>query len=364
MARVNILKWLFKHSPINFYSVTENSETIIKSINNTYVGYKFGYEFSQNQISDLRKTIKWFKRISTIFILLMYLAIIYCVILPNYKFFSIGYERITIMAVIVAIITIAIALLNTKIFEKYLKTKYGQYNKTHFPASNSIENQSYHEFKLELVKIFILVFCIGGIYFWIGSPYETSLNLISSEKYDQAIKVTTIWSKIIPTDAKWFSLRAYAKYNMGDYDGAAEDYDKAYLLENDEYKMMNFDNKIYVRYQQKKYKSALEDFDKEIKNAKDIYTKDSFLWDKAQFLYNIEYYKEALKIYNRLLINSENDSIYLIKSRLYFERAQVYSKLGMEKLSEEDMAKAEELNLEPYFQNPIPAPTLLLDNLK
>jgi primosomal protein N' (replication factor Y) len=75
-------------------------------------------------------------------------------------------------------------------------------------------------------------------------------------------------------------------------------------------------------------------------------------------------YKEALKIYNRLLINSENDSIYLIKSRLYFERAQVYSKLGMEKLSEEDMAKAEELNLEPYFQNPIPAPTLLLDNLK
>ena len=109
MARVHILKWLYKHSPVNFYSVTENAETIIKSINNTYIGYKFDYEFSQSKINSLRKVTKWFKRLSTMFILLMYIVIIYCIILPNYKFFSAGYEKIAIMLAIVIGITIVIA---------------------------------------------------------------------------------------------------------------------------------------------------------------------------------------------------------------------------------------------------------------
>ena len=172
--------------------------------------------------------------------------------------------------------------------------------------------------------------------------------------------MTTIWSKIIPNDPKWYSLRAYAKFHSGDFEGAIEDYDKAYNLENDEYKMMNFDNKIYVRYAQRDYKGALKDFDTEISNAKDDYDRDSLLWDKAQFLYNIERYNEALKIYNELLVNAESDRIYLIQNRLYYERAQVYMRLNKEEEAQEDLDRASEMNLEPNFQNPIPAPTLLL----
>ena len=50
MAGFNILKWLYKHSPVNFYSITDNGETIIKSINNTSVGYKYSQEFDKNTI--------------------------------------------------------------------------------------------------------------------------------------------------------------------------------------------------------------------------------------------------------------------------------------------------------------------------
>ena len=44
-------------------------------------------------------------------------------------------------------------------------------------------------------------------------------------------------------------------------------------------------NKIFIKYYIGDYKSALKDFDKEIKNAKNDEDRDSFYWDKAQFLY-------------------------------------------------------------------------------
>ena len=93
-------------------------------------------------------------------------------------------------------------------------------------------------------------------------------------------------------------MRGYARFQLGDYKNAIADFDKAYQLESDIFKTMNFDNKIYIKYYLGDYDSALKDFDTEIKKAENEYIKDSFLWDKAQFLYNIKKYKEALKLYN------------------------------------------------------------------
>jgi len=362
MAKVHILKWLYKHSPVNFYSVTENGETIIKSVNNISVGYKFDKVFPPEVIEKLRKNTRLFKRCSTLLILFSYIALVYGVIFPNYTYFEGSAEHVLWFLLFVIAITVLIAFINSRIYEFYLRKNYGSYERTHFPSSNSIEDQSYRDFKLELVKIFVLVIAIVGVYFWIGSPHINTMNMISQGRYEDAVKMTTIWSKIIPNDPKWYSLRAYAKFHSGDFEGAIEDYDKAYNLENDEYKMMNFDNKIYVRYAQRDYKGALKDFDTEISNAKDDYDRDSLLWDKAQFLYNIERYNEALKIYNELLVNAESDRIYLIQNRLYYERAQVYMRLNKEEEAQEDLDRASEMNLEPNFQNPIPAPTLLLGN--
>ena len=105
----------------------------------------------------------------------------------------------------------------------------------------------------------------------------------------------------------------------------------------------------------------MKDFDYEIANCSDEYEKDAFLWDKAQFLYNLGKYDEALQIYNDLLVKSEEDRIFLLKNRLYFERAQVYKKMGKTKPADEDILNAENLNIEESFKNPIPAPSLILD---
>ena len=124
---------------------------------------------------------------------------------------------------------------------------------------------------------------------------------------------------------------------------------------------MNFDNKIYIRYYLGDYEEALKEFNEEIKNADNDFTRDLLLWDKAQFLYNIQRYSQALKIYNKLLINSESDRVYLLQNRLYYERSQVYEKLGKQKDAQKDMQEAEKLNLEPEFENNIPEPTLLFE---
>jgi tetratricopeptide (TPR) repeat protein len=250
MAGLNILKWLYKHSPVNFYSITDNGETVIKSINNTFNGYMFGCSFSDEQIEKIRKTRKHCRRFTAFVILLFYFIAIYGLLFNHYEMFTSLLPKI-IFFVSVILITMLILFGSSILFELYLQKNFGTFERVHFPSSNFIESQSYKDFKFELVKIAVLVLLVLGIYFskaylFFGSPYETSLNLISNEKYEDAIKVTSLWAKVMPMHPQVYSIRGYARFNIGDYEGAIEDYDKAYNLEEDEFKSMNLDNKIYI----------------------------------------------------------------------------------------------------------------------
>lgn len=364
MIKFNILKWLFKRAPMNFYVNSEDGTTTIKSINNTFLGYKFEKQFTDEEINEIWNNVKFQKRVSTILIFLIFIILLYGVIFPNYYFIisQKWYYSVLPLLVIIFIIYQLITFLNTKYFEKKLIKRFGEYTTTIFKPTDEIDTKYYNLFKIELTKAITLLVIIA-LCFSVGSPFKWVSKCIKNKKYDEAIKITTIGSKIFPIAPEWYSLRAYSKYQVKDFNGAIKDYDKAYKLGPDEYNVMNFDNKIFIKYHIKEYNSALKDFDYEIKNASDDYEKDSFLWDKAQFLYNIKRYKEALDIYNELIINAESDRIFLLKNRLYFERAQVYKKLGQEDLANQDLENADSLSIESSFKNPIPEPTLLYDNI-
>lgn len=362
MIKFNILKFLYKRSPMNFYIHSEGN-TIIKSINNTFCGYKYNKEFTQEDIYSIWQCIKCHKQFSTMTVFLLFLILLYCVLFPNYKFLV---DSNPLVAVIIFLITVfliyfGISFLNTKLFEKSLKNKFGEYEKTKFISSDTIDLKYYKIFKTELLKaiglILAVILCISLV-----SPFRLASRWTQQKKYNSVIKITTIGSKVFPIAPEWYSLRGYSHFQLGDYQKAIEDYDRAYRLGTDDYKIMNFDNKIFIKYYIKDYKGALKDFDTEIKNVKTQYEKDSFMWDKAQFLYNIKEYKKALKVYNDLLIQAEEDRIFLLKNRLFFERAQVYKKLGMEDLAQKDLINAEYDNIEDPFKNPIPEPNLLQDS--
>lgn len=363
MFKFNILKRLYKRAPMNFYTRTDKTTTI-KSINNTFLGYKFNREFTSEDINLTWENIKRHKRFSTISIFVFFIILLYGFIFPNYAFLTEQKWYFSVLPILLVVFLIyhTITYVNTLWFEKRLKNKFGEYEKTLFIASNFVENKYYKLFKIELAKAFTLLLVIV-MCFCAGSPFKITLNLIEKQKYNEAIKFTTIGSKIFPIASEWYSLRGYSRFQIQDFEGAIRDYDRAYKLGMDDYDVMNFDNKIFVKYYTKQYRSALNDFDQEIKNAQNDYEKDSFLWDKAQFLYNIQQYEEALKIYNELLVKSEEDRVFLLENRLYFERAQVYKKLGKDDLAEEDIEKADALSIEESFKNPIPQPTLLLEGI-
>lgn len=216
--------------------------------------------------------------------------------------------------------------------------------------------------KVFLSSVFSLV--VAGYFAIIALTPMAIENSIKKQEYKKAISLSTLRILTTPLSPKGYSLRAYANFKTKNFEKAIDDYDKAYRLEYDEYKMMNFDNKIYIRFINKDYETALKDFDKEIENTKDDYIKDSFLWDKAQFLFNIKNYEEALKIYNQLLINSESDAIFLLENRLYYERAQVLKAMGRNDEAKMDIVKSQNLSLEPIFQNPIPQPKLIMEDFE
>lgn len=209
-----------------------------------------------------------------------------------------------------------------------------------------------------ILSIFLIIAAIV-----VFSPY-CAKYFIRSGDYKKAVYCSTARIIFMPYSPCGYSLRGYANFKSGNYKSAIQDYDRAYKLENDDYKMMNFDNKIYIKYVNNDYEGALKDFDFEIENAADDYIKDALMWDKAQFLYNINEFELALKIYNLLLVNSNNDEVFLLKSRLYYERAQVLRALDREQEARQDIINADKLNLEQVFHNPIPKPRLIMEGFE
>lgn len=355
---------LYKQSPMDFYTKNGDNQTIIKSINNTSLGYKFNKDFDEEDINRTWQEIKFHKRISTVLIFILFLALLYAVIFPKYTLFVNNYWYINAIIIIMVIIGFyhTITIICTRFFEKKLAKIFGEYEKISFPYTENIDEKYYKLFKSELLKvlvvIFVIILCCNFI-----SPFKISRKMLDNKNYKQAIQLTTIGSKIFPIAQEWYSIRGYAKFQIKDYEGAIKDYDTAYKLGADGFNIMNFDNKIYIKYHIREYKSAIEDFDREIANADSSYERDSFLWDKAQFLYNIKRYEEALIIYTDLLDKAENDRVFLLKDRLYLERAEVYKKLNMDELAKQDLVNSGNWTGEGDTQNPIPQPVLLFDEM-
>lgn len=360
MIKINILKVLYKHSPMNFYTTDDNT-TVIKLKNITSLGYKFDKKFTPEEINFVWNEIKLHKRCSTVFIFLFFVALLYFIIFPNFTMFvnNSWYYNAAMLFALIFVVCNIVTVICTKIFEKRIVKKFGKFSKIKFQSSKDIDLNYYKLFKIELTKAIVAILIFVGLFTFV-TPFEITKKMLDQYRYNEVIKLTSIGSKIFPIAQEWYSLRGYARFQIGDYEGAINDFDKAYKLGADGFNIMNFDNKIYIKYYLKEYDSALKDFDNEIANADNENEKDQFQWDKAQFLYNIKHYNEALELYNDLIVKAENDRIFLLKDRLYLERAEVYKKLGKTDNTQQDMANAGEWDSE-ISENPIPKPVLLLE---
>ena len=360
MTKKNIFNLLYKYSPLNFYTNIDN-HTIIKSTHNPSVGYSFAREFTTEEILAVWKEIRFHKRISTICIFLLFIASLYELIFPHFALFVNNtwvVNAILMLSVLLVVCNLS-TLLCKYIFQKRLLKHYGDYEIVKFPISEKIDNKYYSIFKIELIKALTVIIFIASAFIYI-SPFGIAQNLVTNERYNEAIKLTTLGAKIFPIAQEWYALRGYSKFKIGDYSGSLEDYDTAYKLSADEFNIMNFDNKIFVKYYIGDYTGALEDFDNEITKSTNSNERDQFLWDKAQFLYNIGMLEEALDIYDTLIVNADEDRIFLLKDRLYLERAQVNKRLKNTEQVKADLESAG-ATVDELSTDPIPKPVLLID---
>lgn len=357
---MNIFNLLYKYSPLNFYTNTGN-HTIIKSIHNPSAGYEFDRQFSEDETGLVWKQVRLHRRISTIIIFFMFIAALYEFVFPHFSLFvnNTWVINALIMLTVLLIVCVLSNLICKYSFEKRLLKNFGTYKPVKFKASDVVDSRYCFIFKIELIKALAVILFVVLAFIFI-SPFEVAQKLVDNERYPEAIKLATIGAKVFPIAQEWYALRGYSKFRTGDYPGAIEDYDKAYKLSADRYKIMNFDNKIFVKYFIGDYGGALSDYDREIKKSPNEDERSQFLWDKAQFLYNIKMYEQSLEIYDTLILNSDDDNVLLLKDRLYLDRAHVHKALGETEEMKSDLQNAgvteEELNL-----TPIPKPVLMFD---
>ena len=358
-----ILRLMYNSTPMNFYTISEG-KTTIKSLSNVSSGYKFNKEFEPDEISAVWKQIKRHKRISSIFICLLFIYLLYEAIFPQFQILvnNKWYINAIILIFIMIVVSQIITYISAKIFEKRIKKKFGEFERSKFVTQDEVDKKYYDIFKVELAKVLIvaLVIIIGFMFI---SPFSIAQRLLKSERYNEVIKYTTLWAKLFPIAQEWYTMRGYANFKLGNNKDAVKDFDKAYKLGADGFNMTNFDNKIYIKYIEKDYDSAIKDFNREIRKANNEEEKDKFKWDKAQFLYNIGRYEEALEIYNELISKAEDDHVFLLRDRLYFERSQTYHQLGKEKESIADIENSG-ISSEEAIDYVIPEPMLIIDNLE
>lgn len=360
MQKYNILRQMYNYSPLNFYTF-EGDETIIKSINNTLLGYKYNKHFSRDEIKLVWSEIKLHKRISIILIFLLFMYLLYAMVFPKFSILvnNSGFVNALLILLIMAIVCQVITTISTKVFEKRLKKNFGEYELAVFTPDKNTDRHYYKLFQIEVVKVlilFILVIC-GFIFI---SPFDCAKKLLAAQRYNDVVNFTTAGAKIFPIAQEWYAMRGYANYKLEKYQEAISDFDKAYELGADGFNIMNFDNKIFIKYVLKDYDSAVADFDVAISNAHNDSEKDEFLWDKAQFLYNIGKYEDALVIYDELINKAEKDKGFLLKDRLYLERSLVHKNLGNAEEEQQNLEMSG-INADDILSESIPKPVLMLN---
>ena len=125
MKNSKILELLYKQSPMNFYSISDNY-TVIRSTNNAFsLGYKFSKVLTNEEISYIWAIIRTHKRISVLTVFVLFIALLYEFIFPKFALFvnNNWYVNAFIMLVLLSIVNNITLSVSAKILEKSLLKK-------------------------------------------------------------------------------------------------------------------------------------------------------------------------------------------------------------------------------------------------
>lgn len=142
---------------------------------------------------------------------------------------------------------------------------------------------------------------------------------------DRALDCFSNYISENPTDTSAYSyiLRGKVKYELGDFEGAVNDYDLALKLEPFEEKYQYY--RFVSLFEAKAYSRALKAVDRLLEINPDFY---GYYFYKGNVLYEMSNYESAVDMYNIAVIkNYQNADSYYKRAEAYFELKEYHKSI-------------------------------------
>lgn len=306
----------------------ENGCTVLAGIMRNY-GYKYAVKLPQEKLIQVNAVYRKFTTLMNCIVGVEILLYLYLFMFPCFlkliklPFFIMG-TTLTILPLVMLFLTyVAVNYL----YENYLARYIGTYQKVKFlPTIYNIEPEAYETYRKTPKKsVFVMAFLIIAFLYYALMPMVID-NLVSTGKYEKALKASNIYSKIIPISPDVYAQRAYSKFKLGKYEDAVADY----KLAND-YSMSHVFNLdiLGVKTYYLPFNEMLNEFDAVIAQRDKKIEKQFIMAEKANYLMKNKKYNQALAIYNELINTYKNrEDTAFAPDEIYFNRGQARALTG------------------------------------
>ncbi|MFI3301093.1 MAG: hypothetical protein R3Y28_06700 [Candidatus Gastranaerophilales bacterium] len=340
-----------------YYFGSDGNTTYVKGL--LKQNFKFNKQFSKKELMHLDFTLTFLSYATFLMTTLLFIYYLYGVFFKNYL--ALSELPSVIFALVLSLPVILIItgcyFVMDKIFNKYLST-FGNFTKQEkeFKVPFNISEKNIVGAKFMKVRFFIeLIFCfiiistitIFGVL--LSNSEKIILNLIEQGDYQKANNIATFAENLTPVSSMNIALTAITEVYLKDYDSAIEHFK---LANNYSKNQIYNDDIVLVKQLYLEPEEMLKNYDEAIFNAPRNIDKYFLMYSKANYLYNLKDYKNALVNYNILIKAFKiSEALSIRPETIYYKRGLTYRKLNDNNNSNSDIQMAKFYCPECDFSN-------------
>ena len=335
MNRELIRRKIFLNSQYNFYYIEKNS-TVFRGVLKD-LGYLYNEEMTEDKINKVSCLYSKMYNLLIALIAIELILYIYFIVFPFYIDFM-SYSVVLFVLIFSIIPIVALYLTNifvNGLYENSLKKLLGNYRKVKYNSNlknfNELTYKKYLKTEKKSVYIMLLIALIFFSYVFTPSIVKSLINV---GKYNTASKISSVYLKFVPVSSDVYSARGYAQYKLKKYKEAAADYEKAniYTFSN------SFANDILAsKINYLSYDEMIKEFNKVISVEDDKLIRSRLLYEKANYEFEHQKYKESIETYNSLLSTYKSGkNVHYRPEIAFYNRAKAKLLTGDKKGALED----------------------------
>ena len=333
-----IRKFLYINSQYCSHYFENREHTVLAGILRN-IGYKFSEKFEEDKLIYVERIYRKYVTILNILVGIGIITYVYGFLFPNYeKLLNLPYFISALMLSLIPLVGLYLIYISINYFyEKFLNNNFGDFKKIKFqPNIYNVDPISFERYLTRPAKsIYAMVVIVLAFLFYSFTPIVIkSLNQL--ENYKSVKTIANIYLKFVPISSQVYADRAFAKYNLGNYQEAVKDFELANKYSNSDI----YDNDIAgVKTYYLPFDEMINLFDEIIEKEENQASKYYLLNEKALYLVKNKKYNEALVIYNKLIKAFEmKEDVLFAPQTVYHFRGVVKSELGDKQSANNDFA--------------------------